>query len=109
MADVALAIGMQPGKLPAKSSLQTSISIPRMWFADLSFAPYRAPGINLRAEHRVQPVQVDGQAPGLEHSQRCRRAHLAPKAFVRIECESDDGPALNFCLSMTPFQLHQTT
>jgi hypothetical protein len=43
MADVALAIGMQPGKLPAKSSLQTSISIPRMWFADLSFAPYRAP------------------------------------------------------------------
>ena len=41
--------------------------------------PYCAPGINLRAERRVQPVQVDGQAPGPEHSQRCRRAHLAPK------------------------------
>jgi hypothetical protein len=44
---------------------------------------YRALGFNLRTEYRVQPVHVDGQAPGLKPSQRCRLAHLAPKDVRR--------------------------
>ncbi|MGA9035562.1 MAG: hypothetical protein WB505_08145, partial [Pseudolabrys sp.] len=71
MADVALAIGMQLGKLPAKSFFTNFNLDPADVVRRPIFCPYRAPGINLRAGHRVQPVQVDGQAPGLEHSQRC--------------------------------------